>query len=420
MTVRLNRLITAAKTDTTISKTEVEAMLAEVNANGKVSSREKATLRKLLKDTTATWEPEAKASLERFLTGGGPTPPPPPSTDPYAAMTQKLTDAVSGGLTGTELAAAERDISARYGPTVAKEVLLRALGARSGDLTIDGVTWLQQGHGKMDGQIDRFQRVLQTHLKDARLLDANFDGKLDANDQIFTTGANGVINVQSVGEALRDRVKIGAAMVGACEDMDGAKHRFALIKDHAFNPAFWEPRGGGSFALKAGVKPSDAVKDMFANPDQYQFECATALVIVHYKAMLDLLGPKDFDAACANLQMGPWVYESTMSTHWKIDGSGSTEATAARREALRGGDYTYIRNWEVSDQGRDAGWQGENVIALGNGQYYGHPFGIATEDHIVNYLNGHRNAGSTRSASMLDLQARLDPSLLGLDKTPGE
>lgn len=421
MGVRLDRLIQQARQDSKISKAEVEAMIKEVKANGTVSAAEKAALKKVLSQSASSFDAAAKSQLENFLSGGvQPPPPPPPSTDPYAAMTEKLTAAAAGGLTGNELASAEQAISSKYGAQVAKDVLTRALGARTGDLTIDGVTWLQQQHGKMEGHIDRFQTVLQTHLKDAKLLDANFDGKLDENDKIFTTDAAGKINVQSVGAALRDRVKIGAAMVGACEAMDANRHDFALIVDQTFSDAFWQPQGNGAFSLKPGVKPSDAVKDIFTNAGKYKFECATALVIVHYKAMLDLLGPKDFDVACANLKMGPWVYESTLGSNWKISGNSSIEATAARKAELRAGDYTYFRNFDVSAQGAAAGWQGENVISLGGDKYYGHPFGISTGEHIVQYLNQHRNAGSTRSAAMLDLQATFDSNLLSLDKTPGE
>jgi protein-glutamine gamma-glutamyltransferase len=419
MGVRLDRLIRSAQSDSKITDTEVDSLIAEVKANGVVSKTEKASLNKVLQVSASQFEPAAKAKLEAFLSGGTPPPPPPPASDPYTVMTQKLTTAAEGGLSGNELAGAERDIASKYGSQVAKDVLLRALGARTGDLTVDGVTWLQQKHGAMGGQVDRFQTVLQTHLKDAKLLDANFDGKLDENDKVFTVGADGKVNVQTLGAALRDRVKIGAAMVGACEDMDKAKHQFALIKDQSFNAAFWAPAGNGGFTLKPGVRPSDAVNDIFKNPSLYKFECATALVIVHYKAMVDLLGPKDFDTVCANLKMGPWVYESTMQTNWKISG-GETDASPERQAQLRAGDYTYFKNWDVSETGRAAGWQGENVISLGGGKYYGHPFGVSTQEHIVTYLNQHRNAGSTRSAGMLDLQASLDSKLLQLDKTPGE
>jgi len=416
MGVRLERIITAAKADSKITTDEVDQMLAEVNKGGIVSKTEKKQLNRALTSAASMFEPAAKQKLSTFLLGGAP---PPPAQTAEQLLTEKLEAAKAGGFTGTELDDAERAIAAKYGDAVAKQTLTTALGARAGELTLDGVTWLQQKHGSMEGQISRFQQVLQTHLKDAKLLDANFDGKLDENDKVFTVDAAGKIDVQNVGAALRDRVRIGAAMVSACEQMDREAHSFALIKDHAFNADFWTPTGNGSFALKPGVKPSEAMADIAANPSKYKFECATALVIVHYKAMLELLGPKDFDTVCANLRMGPWVYESTMATNWNIDGSGSTEADPTRQGLLRAGDYTYFKNWDVSTEGKAAGWQGENVISLGEGKYYGHPFGIATGEHIVSYLNQHRNAGSTRTASMLHLQARLSSSLLLLDRQPG-
>lgn len=70
MGVRLDRLIKAAQTDTKISTTEVKQLLAEVNANGKVSAAEKAALAKVLANRTTAFEPAARAELETFLQGG--------------------------------------------------------------------------------------------------------------------------------------------------------------------------------------------------------------------------------------------------------------------------------------------------------------------------------------------------------------
>ena len=52
-------------------------------------------------------------------------------------------------------------------------------------------------------------------------------------------------------------------------------------------------------------------------------------------------------------------------------------------------------------------------------QLYGHPFGVTTGEAIVAHLNENRRPNPKHSASLLDLRARLDPSILKEDKNPG-
>src|SRR5262249_42734500 len=154
----------------------------------------------------------------------------------------------------------------------AKQALLGALGPHAQDLTIDAVGWLQGKFGSMGGHVDRYQQILQARLKGAKLLDSNFDGKLDANAQIFTTDASGKVKVQTIGQALCDRVRIESSLVDACYAMNDHPHTFAVIKDQTFNSDLWQSDGGGgTFKPKAGVKPSDAITDIFNHADKYKF-----------------------------------------------------------------------------------------------------------------------------------------------------
>jgi len=198
--------------------------------------------------------------------------------------------------------------------------------------------------------------------------------------------------------------------------MAQAKHDFELIADDRFSARYWAPEASyrGTFALAPGVSPSEAVQDIFRNPRDYGFECATGLVVTYYKALLDGLGPERFDAIMQDLRIGPWETESDLASVLHSSGSAHRDAAEARQSSLRPGDYTYFRNWDVSAESARQGWQGENVISLGGGKYYGHPFGITTGDAIIEYLNRHRNAGSTRSAAMLELQMSLGSNALDL------
>lgn len=322
-------------------------------------------------------------------------------------------------LTASTLEQARAAIAAQYGDAVADRVLRDDLGLRLGALDETGVDWLQRHGGSMNGRIDRYQQALRTHLEGAHLIDHNHDGELDAGDVVWRRDAGGVVSISTLEPALVDRVKIGAAFIGAAEDMDTAKHGFALIEDQTFNEKYWTANGGGTFELKTGMSPSAALDDIFSSPSAYKFECATALVIVQYKAMRDLLGARDFDCVCAGLRIGPWQTEATLDRATSLSGNGDVEATPARRATLRAGDYGYFKNWDVSDAGRDAGWQGENVISLGGDRFYGHPFGIADGKSIVEHLNSQRRVGSTRSASFLDLRSSLSSSILREDRVDG-
>jgi protein-glutamine gamma-glutamyltransferase len=210
--------------------------------------------------------------------------------------------------------------------------------------------------------------------------------------------------------------------------MGRAGHDFALIKDHRANPAFFAVGDGGVFTLKQGVEPADAVRDIFASPGKYGFECATAMVIVYYKAMLDLLGDEDFNRICGDLRIGPWAQEGDLASVKRSGGSGTEPASAASIAALKPGEYRYIRNWDVSAKGKAAGWQGENVIYLGQGKYYGHPFGVASAETIISHLNTHRvdrsffdrlfGRDKRREASMVALSGFMTRDVFRFDRNP--
>lgn len=427
--------LSAALDDKTKKMVSVKTMLAKADQNGDGKIEGEGELRALFREidkldrdgsygSVSDKAPRAIISALRETQGPG-APPPPQVEDEsaLAAATKALYSAETDGLSGSELSGVRDQIAAKYGADTADQVMRDSLGLKLDKLDESGVDWVQRHLSSRDANIDRYQQALGTHLKDAKLIDANFDGKIDAKDKIWVKGADGKVDVRNIESALFDRVRIGGAMIGAAESMDQAKIKFALIKDHTFNDKYWEAEGGGTFKLKPGVKPSEAFDDIFKNPSKYGFECATGLVVLQHKAMRDMLGAKDFDRVFSDLRLGPWEAGAGYDQHVKFEG-GSTEASPERKADVKAGDYGYFKNWDVSDDARKRGWQGENVVYLGevNGQrmFFGHPFGVASEKHIVDYLNGERNAGSTRSASYLDMRGTIQDSVLAEDKVQGD
>jgi len=409
----VRRVLPGVLADGRVGLDDVETLIRATTDGPGLSKTEKRDLQNLLAKVGGSFEADARARLESFLGIGND-----PAETASQAMTRTLDEAVRDGVLGAaELQKAEADIAARYGPDVARKVLLESFGVHAEKLEFDAVDFLQGRIGTMETHIGRYQELLDENLKGARILDVNQDGKLDADDLVFSPDASGAVNVEKVGAARTDELKIAKAMVDASNAMGEAGHDFELIKNHRANPKFFTVGSGGTFELKPGQKPADAVRDIFENPGEYGFECATAMVIVYYKAMLDLIGDNDFNRVAQDLKIGPWQYEGDLRASKSVESHGRVPMPDDA-SAPRPGEYRYFRNWDVSDEGRAGGWQGENVIYLGGGNYYGHPFGVASGETIVSYLNTQRTEGSTRSASFQHVSGFLTRDIFKLDQDP--
>lgn len=397
-------------------------------AGGEEGKKAEAALRKLLSDRGDKFGYRAKRNIEDFLAR-----PRKISAAALADGRKMVADAKANGrptIEAKELNAMFVELHKKYGQQIADEVIRRSLFGNAEHLELRAAKWLQGHIGNMDGHIARYQQVAAGYFEkmgvkaaNLRLVDANFDGKLDENDVlVYKTG--GRTYRRKLHRALKNRLEIGKAVVSAAHDMAEAKHDFSLLSEQTFNKKYWmpEPKYGkgsktgqrGTFTLKPGVKASDALLDIFDNPHKYEFECATAMVITYYKAMYDLLGPKDFDRKIGpQLRIGVWESEGNAQLDHSPGTKGKkSEIKTKTKKAVRPGDYAYIRNWDASKEGVEAGWQGENVIYLGDGLYYGHPFGIASADEIVRHLDEWRKEGSSKSASLQDTHGYMSPSVL--------
>jgi len=66
------------------------------------------------------------------------------------------------------------------------------------------------------------------------------------------------------------------------------------------------------------------------------------------------------------------------------------------------GDCQYFKNPATPE------WQGENIINLGNGTYFGNGIGIKSANGIIKALNENRKRGATEWAFLTDSATRLN------------
>lgn len=171
---------------------------------------------------------------------------------------------------------------------------------------------------------------------------------------------------------------------------------FRTFHESKCNEAFWERRNDGGFVLRKDVKPSDATADIYINTRKYGTECATAIVMIYYKAALELYGENLFNRTFPEITLMNWQQMDDVIG----------VATYRRPADYFPGDCRYFRNPDVNPLTPE--WQGENVILLGGGKYYGHGIGIGDEEKIIAVLNENRVENAQESAYLMDTVTRPD------------
>jgi protein-glutamine gamma-glutamyltransferase len=253
----------------------------------------------------------------------------------------------------------------------------------------------------------------QSYLREAlgrkvELRDTGKRGEVDPGD-VMTYRKDGKLHRVKLGTTRFEQARIQLGVVSAARQFADAGVSFAgTDADYAVNKSLWWMGYGGRMGVRAGVKPSDAINDIFKNGDQYGMECATATMVILHKAILDRIGPEDFDQAFARLKLFRWTDKDTDFQETERVG---------KLPGFVPGDHTYFKNPDFAPE--HSAWQGENVIYLGNGEYFGHGVGIADEKQIVEMLNSLRKPNARVGARRDDFELRLDPkNLAKLDVTP--
>ncbi len=195
---------------------------------------------------------------------------------------------------------------------------------------------------------------------------------------------------------LLTELMVRKSIVDASRALARSGFSFAVFRDTKANPEFWNRNSDGGFELKAGALPSGAIQDIYNNGRLYSTECSTAMIIVLYKAMLDVLPKEQFNRLYSGILLMNWL-------HLDRDLGIVIYPKAAD---LLPGDARYFSNPDVDPTKPQ--WQGENVYYLGGGIYYGHGIGISDADGYIRALNRNRKSGATQSAYLNDMVKRQD------------
>lgn len=185
------------------------------------------------------------------------------------------------------------------------------------------------------------------------------------------------------------------SIIHASIDLFRSRFSFKDFHDSICNEKYWERTDEGGFLSHAHVKPYDAINDIYINSYMYGTECATAIVVVYYKAVADTFPEQRFNELFPRIYLMDWQYTNNR-----------LGITLDRRpHDYLPGDCRYFKNPDVDPLTPQ--WQGENVIDLGFGNYYGHGIGIARPEIIIEALNQHRSPGSETSAYLMDMVTQL-------------
>lgn len=200
-------------------------------------------------------------------------------------------------------------------------------------------------------------------------------------------------------EELRFELRTRVLLTEAAAALNASGVQFAVYKDSRCNPRVWRRNEKGGFELLPYVTPAEGIRNIYEEGPLYAFECATAIVIVLYKGMLDALGEVLFNAWFGGLLLYDWHYDKDLHL---VDSKNPEEALP--------GDVQYFKNPDVDEATPE--WQGENAVRLYDGLFYGHGVGIKPAEAIIASLNRKRKPFSSISAYLTDVVVHPDYPVL--------
>lgn len=196
----------------------------------------------------------------------------------------------------------------------------------------------------------------------------------------------------SFAEELWFELKVRANIIKSAYEMNNGQAAFADFAYARCNPRYWILTRAGGFLLRPDVEPAKAIVDIFQNSSLYAFECATAIPIIYYHAVLNSIGRRLFNAFFQNLYLYSWHTDTDLGIITFFS------------ELSVPGDVLYVRNpdfaWNMPQ------YRGINAVLLPDGNLYGHGFQIRSAEEMIQILNTKRNPGSRQSAYLSKLVTR--------------
>jgi protein-glutamine gamma-glutamyltransferase len=201
-------------------------------------------------------------------------------------------------------------------------------------------------------------------------------------------------------DELSFELKLRKNIILSARALNQSNAQFEVFARSRCNPHYWHLMNTGGFLLRHGVKPSDAIQDIYMNSSQYAFECATAMIIIYYHAVLNLIGEYFFNQLFPNLYLYSWHFDPDLGLE------------SIYTDHFLPGDVVYFNNPDFDPQTPE--WRGVNAVVLGDGTYFGHGIGIETAEQMIHALNEMRKPWTTQSAYLTNLVIR--PSFKHLEK----
>lgn len=190
-------------------------------------------------------------------------------------------------------------------------------------------------------------------------------------------------------DQLQFEMRLRSNIIEAAQGLNRSGAKFATFKTTYCNERIWHRTPEGGIKLRQGVTPAAGIRDIFVNGRMYGFECATGILIVLYKGILDSIKESEFNRLFANLLLYDWQYDSDLRM---------IQVQGIEHSYL--GDVLYFRNPDVNPATPE--FQGENVIKCGEDLFFGHGMGILPSHMIIGMLNRLRRPFAMQSAYLTD------------------
>lgn len=181
-------------------------------------------------------------------------------------------------------------------------------------------------------------------------------------------------------------------IIQSAKEMDKSQAVFTSFEYARCNPRYWQLTRAGGFLLRPDVQPADAIIDIYRNGSFYAFECATAIPIIYYHAILNSIGSERFNSLFQNLYLYSWHTDTDLGI------------ITFYSDHFIPGDVLYVNNPDFDR--KTPHFRGVNAVLLEDGRLFGHGFNIRTSEEMIRLLNETRKPDSQQSAYITKLVTR--------------